>query len=250
MDSSPTQGDSAETQQKSGRRPQFSLRVLLLLLLLAALPLSWIAARRRHAVREDTAIEDIREIGGVLSFYGREDLLGWKSPLWLLELTGSGPRAATLWFPEPSSFNDNDVELLLRLDPLPAVSLHNTRITDRGLETLARHPGIQRLDLKGTAVTNVGLQQMAAMSQLTSLDLRDTQVTHSGLECVGRMPNLRVLELSGHLITDRAIEKLSRLQLTWIGAPGHLSRTSLSRFLPRCPFVTPTSNRRASPTKA
>ena len=111
---------------------------------------------------------------GVLSSYGREDLLGWKSPYWLLKLTGSGPRTATLWFPEPSTFTDNDVELLLRLDPLPAVSLHNTGITDRGLETLARHPGIQRLDLKGTAVTDAGLQHMAAMSQLTSLDLRDT----------------------------------------------------------------------------
>ena len=138
MDSSQTQGDSAETQQNSGRRPQFSLRVLLLLPLLAALPLSWIATRRLRAVREDTAIEDIRDMGGVLSSYGREDLLGWKSPLWLLKLTGSGPRTATLWFPETSTFTDNDVELLLRLDPLPAVSLHNTGITDRGLETLAR----------------------------------------------------------------------------------------------------------------
>lgn len=150
MDSSHTQDDSTETQQKTRRWPQFSLRTLLLLLLLVRLPLSWIATRRLRAVREDTAIKNIREMGGVLSFYGREDLLGWKSSLWLLKLTGSGPRTATIWFPEPSTFTDNDVELLLRLDPLPAVSLHNTRITDRGLESLARHPGIQRLDLKGT----------------------------------------------------------------------------------------------------
>lgn len=211
------QNDSSETPEKPRRWPQFGLHTLLLLTLVAALPLSWIAKRRHHTLRENAAIGEIRQMGGKLSFYGREDLLGWKPPLWLHKFTGGGPRTATLWFPEPSKFTDSDVELLLQLDPLPAVCLHNTEIADRGLSILAKHRGIERLDLRGTAVTNTGVTHVAAMSQLTSLDLRDTEVTSSGLDSIGRMPNLKVLELSGHQITDQAVERLSRLELTWIG---------------------------------
>lgn len=219
-----TSGNSPESQQRPRRRRQFRLRTLLLLILIVAIPLSWIAARRRHAARENEAIAAIRGMGGAFGFYGREEILGWKMPLWLLDLTGSGPRTAKLWFREPSEFSDADVELLLWLDPLPALSLRNTHVTDRGLPTLARHRGIQRLDLKGAAISDAGLQHVAAMSQLTSLDLRDTKVTHSGLMFVGAMPNLKVLELSGPLINDQAVENLEGLQLAWIG----LRRTNIT----------------------
>lgn len=213
-----TSSERTASQQKPRRRLQFSLRTLLLLMLVAALPLSWIAARRIHTTQEHAAIEDIRRLGGQFGFFGQKEWFGWKPPRWIHEMTGGGPRTGVLWFPEPSEFGDAHADLLLQLDPLPQVSLQNTRITDRALTTLAAHGGIERLDLSGTAVTDAGIQRVAGMSRLTSLDLRDTQVTHSGLELVGRMPNLKVLELGGPLIDDRAIEHLRKLQLAWIGA--------------------------------
>jgi len=217
IESNETCDDSPETRQKPRRWRRFRLRTLFLLILLAALPLSWIAARHRQAARERAAIEAIREVGGTFGFYGRRELFGWKAPVWAHELAGSGPRVADLWFREPSEFSDADAELLVRLDPLPALSLHNTQVTDRGLETLSQHRGIQRLDLKGTPVSDEGLRYVAAMSQLTSLDLRETKVTCTGIELIGEMPNLQVLELGGPLINDEAIEKLAELKLVWIG---------------------------------
>jgi Leucine-rich repeat (LRR) protein len=213
-----TSSKPAVSRQKPRRRFQFSLRVLLLLMLVAALPLSWIATRRVHTTRERAAIDDIRRLGGQFAFFGRKEWFGWKPPRWLYQMTGGGPRTAVLWFPEPSEFSDAHADLLLRLDPLPQVSLHNTRITDRALNAVAGHDGIERLDLKRTAVTDTGVRHVAGMSRLTSLDLRGTKVTHSGLELVGRMPELKVLELGGHLINDRAIEHLKGLQLVWVGA--------------------------------
>lgn len=212
-----THATPPETRKRPRRWHQFGLRALLLLVVLTALPLSWIATRRYYAARENTIIESIRRKGGQFSFYGREGILGWKMPYWLGKLTGEGPRTAQLWFPDPSDFDDDDVELLLCLDPLEALSLHNTKCSDRGMATLARHRGIKRLEFSGTIVGDAGLQQVAAMPQLTSLALCDTKITSAGVRSLGGLRNLRVLELGGPQTTDQTVANLAGLQLTWIG---------------------------------
>ena len=75
---------------------QYSLRTLLVLMLLASIGMSWIAVRMQKAKKQQEAVEAIRKAGGQVYYFQDEqdsdgnELVGEESPrgVWLQSLVG------------------------------------------------------------------------------------------------------------------------------------------------------------------
>ena len=231
IDSSQRRGQSPEAPRKPRRWPQFSLRSLFVVTLLAALPLSWIATRRLGAVRESAAIRDIREMAGQFGFYGREDLFGWKAPVWLHKLTGGGPRTAHLWFQQPSIFADADVELLLRLDPLPAASLPAGRLF-LSLTGASRHGAKKGLSggrrrLPGTVFPNIAQPPEVPLRVPIRAFFRREQ----GIQCKGkyvRTCKFWVRRRSAYCVPGRTEVSVTGGWSSWAGVHSQKSGEGIS----------------------
>ena len=132
---------------------QFSLRTLLLFMLLACIGLSWVAMKMQQSKRQREAEVAIEKLGGNVS-----------------------------WDPgsTPVSFGDEffGTKMLVWLD--------DTQVTDAWLENIKKMPPIQCLYLEGTQVTDVGLEHLKGLSQLKGLELGYTQLTDAGLKFISK----------------------------------------------------------------
>jgi hypothetical protein len=111
---------------------QYSLRTLLVVMLLASIGMSWVAVRMRRAKLEREAVEAIRAAGGIV-LYAHEaavprnappDLPG---PAWLRAIVGDD------FFKKPYKVSfeeatDAKLELVARLPRLRDLRLHGTEI--------------------------------------------------------------------------------------------------------------------------
>ena len=224
----------SENPKSTRRWLQFSLRGLLLLMAVAAVPLSWTANRTRQQ-REDLAaleklgctveyrpafgppsvLEQIRKLLGLenpravtcitadangnLTEISDAELvhLGWLTQLELLNLNGTLVTDASLV----------DLQELPRLRFL---GLRRTQITDAGLSLLRGLVQLEWISLGATQITDAGLVHLRGLNQLQSLDLRGTQVTDAGLVHIQGMTQLHNLDLSLTQVTDAGVQELQR----------------------------------------
>jgi hypothetical protein len=220
---------------KSKRRwLQFSLRGLLLLMAVAAAPLSWTANRTRQQREALAALEKLgctveyrpafgppsvlerlkmllglenpravtcitADANGNLTEISDAELvhLGWLTQLELLNLNGTLVTDASLV----------DIQELPRLRFL---GLRRTQITDTGLSHLRGLVRLQWLSLGATQITDAGLMHLRGLNQLEILDLRGTQVTDAGLVHLQGMPHLHDLDLVLTQVTDAGVRQLQR----------------------------------------
>ncbi len=205
---------------------QFSLRTLLVIVLLVSVPLSWVA-NKRH--RHRRAVAKIRELGGeVIYSYYNEAVPSWRRSetlRWLLGedfisgayQIGFGPSTVDdkglIWLEDLTENNilylsDNPITDagLVHLDgssDLFALFLSNTKITDRGLRHLARLPNLATLRLEGTDVTDAGLKFLKEMHQLRDISLTGTQVTEDGVKRLQKaLPDCSIRTARGFLMPD------------------------------------------------
>jgi hypothetical protein len=161
---------------------QYSLRTVLIIVTLCAIPCSWLALKMRQAKRQREAVAAIEKLGGGV-------LLSEPSgPKWLRSLVGE-------------DFSQS----------VESVQLDNTQATDSGLEHLKGFSQLKFLSLYGTEVTDAGLEHLKGLSQLQELDLRETNVTDSGLAHLKGLSQLKSLYLIGTKVTDAGLEHLKDL---------------------------------------
>lgn len=164
---------------------QFSLRTLLVVVLLVSVGMSWLTVRMQRVRKQREVINAVWELGGWVYGEAAEP----SDQTWLRESLGS------VFFP-------NVVD----------VRLAGTTVTDAGLEQLRVFAGLQELGLSGTQVTDAGLEHLKGMTRLQTLYLHDTQVTDAGLEHLRGLNNLSVLTISRNTrITDVGLENLEGL---------------------------------------
>lgn len=166
----------------------------------------------------------------------------------LTEVTGVG-----IWsfydgaIPAPTSFGDDDVEMILglrglewfsaewseltdggvaRLAEMPRlleIRIAGTKVTDKSLHALGRKPDLRAVDVSGSdRITDAGVAALADCRQLEVLILRETRVTSASLPTIARFSRLRELSLNATRVNAGlsqlgALKSLQRIELAALG---------------------------------
>jgi hypothetical protein len=148
-------------------RFQFSIRSLLVLVLVVAIPCSWMAVETKNARQQGEAVEEIKKLGGQV-VYDYQVFQPFNS----LRPPSGPPEPAWLRNPLGEDFFATAV----------GVGFISLPVTDAGLEHLKRLPQLQTLILLDTKVTDTGLERLNGLTQLRVLDLNGAQITDAGVK--------------------------------------------------------------------
>jgi hypothetical protein len=241
-------------------RYQFSIRSLLLLVPLVAIPCSWMAVEIERSRKQMEAVRIVEELHGWV-VYDKENI---SAPRWIRVLLGNS------FFQEVRTVNLNNanctpgtlerIRALSRIETLLAQSctdhpegleffphlkkldLRTASITDDGLEHVATLTQLEELDLNWTGTTDRGIAHLECLTHLRTLGLNGTHITDKGLARLHQMPCLEELAIDRTKVTDAGIPWLRRLvslrvlrirrtEITPEGA------NTLQRELPRCKII-------------
>jgi hypothetical protein len=241
-------GESTMTtpQPDKPRRPlrwyQFSLRTLLVLVLLASVGMSWFAVRMQRARKQREVVAAIVEMGGRVTYDYDFDASGNRvlnpkppGPAWLRKLLGddffANVTCVGLGEPEtpptgleyvagvphvhglhPDGTQVTDAGSTQIPGLTQPVDLHaeTTSVNDAALEHLKGFTRLRRLYLVGPKVTDAALEHLKGLTELQSLDLTGTPVSDAGLEHLKGLTQLQILELDGTNVTDVGVEDLQK----------------------------------------
>lgn len=219
------------------RRHQFSVRSMLIFVLICAVGSAWVG-RRREQMRKDREVMAAVIKNGGMAYHGYEAMVHHQppGPGWLRNLLGddffcevvlvnlSGGRVPEAGlvdlkeFPQlewlnlnKSQVTDAELEHVEALPQLHQLTLNDTQIGDAGLQHLEALSQLQRLSLQNSKVTDVGLEHLKGLRELQYLFLADTRVTNFGLEHLKGLYHLQWLDLSRTQITDAGLEHLKGL---------------------------------------
>jgi hypothetical protein len=183
---------------------QYSLRSLLVLMVLVASLGSWFAVKRQQLEKQRAAVKAIGEMGGEVEYDYQLDGSGRLNldaeppgPAWLRNLLGDDFFTHVVCvYLDGSPITDAGLEHLKGLTRLKELLLNGPQVTDAGLEHLKGLTQLQFLGLNHTHVTDAGLGQLNGLTQLQWLDLDGAQVTGAGLQHLKVLPQLDSLVLS------------------------------------------------------
>ena len=211
-------------------RFQYSLRTLLLVMLVASIGMSWFAVKMQRARKQKEAVEAIEKLDGSVA-YDWEIGISSEPPACLQNVFGEDFFATVggVFFPYDGTLSDADLELLEGLTELKGLFFGGTdplimgggvpphrlefrrkQVTDAGLEHLKGLTKLEVLDLAKVEITDAGLEHLKGLTQLQALFLNQTQVTDAGLEHLKGLTQLQELGLRNTKVTDDGINKLQR----------------------------------------
>jgi len=201
------------TNSKPKRRwYQFSLRTLLLVMLVFVVGVGWLSILEWRKAQDQRVLAHLSMGQDMVAEYewGRVHKLTLRNPtrddltqlehlrsLRRLHLTGSG-------------MTDASIEPLKDLPRLHDLSLGATELTDAGLEHITSLTRLRFLSLSSRKVTDEGLKQLKGTRRLRSLVLHNSQVTDAGLEHLKDLPKLTFLWLDDTQVTDEGVKKLQQ----------------------------------------
>jgi hypothetical protein len=212
-------------------RFQFSIRTLLVLTLVVALPCSWLAVTMGKARTQANAWEEIRKLGGHVGLGPNPntperlyDLFGhhfFREPVQVLLNDSKGADAALEYFKQftavqqvqlnGSNVSDAGLANLKGLTDLQHLSLCDTQVTDAGLDNLKYTPALVNLWLDNTQVSDAGIENFNSLRALKSLLLRHSKVTDAGLVNLKGLTALEQLSLDDTQVTNAGLEDLGGL---------------------------------------
>ncbi len=195
------------------RRFQYSLRTLLLVMLLVSIGMSWFAIKMQKARKQKAAVEAIKKLGGEVTYDWTFDKSqsGPPGPAWMRGLLGADffGRVVIVSL-DFTQVTDIGLEPLEELGQLKGLFLSGTHVTDAGLKHISKLNQLQTLSLIGTQVTDGGLEQLKGLNQLRRMSLDVTQVTDVGLEHLKGLNQLHILGLGNTQVTDDGIKRLQQ----------------------------------------
>jgi hypothetical protein len=210
---------------------QFSLRSLLLLVVVFAVPCSWLATEMEQARKQRAAVEASRGLGWTVAYdyenYERlstsffepaSDLLAWPfpedfqppGPAWLCQILGED------FFTEPAYVGiftgayGTDLRHLTVLKGLKGLALWGKGITDPMLGHVEGMKNLRSLRLCSPDLTDASLRHLEGLEKIESLDLV-IPVTDKGLRYIEELTNLRSLVLVHTEVTDAGLVRLKSL---------------------------------------
>jgi hypothetical protein len=212
-----------------GRRFQFSIRSLLALVLVVAVPCSWMAVDLKKAREQNTVASAIVGAGGavfydyqisgqnMINIAGRMPLV----PRWLQNSLGTDLFADVVG---AAVDNDDSIARLIELrhlrllflglkDPYMTtggmgLSFGDDKITDTGLRYLEGLGHLEGVHLTGSKLTNSGLEHLRGVPHLKILCIWCPSVTDDGLRCIGSLSTVEDLQIDSPEVTDEGLRHL------------------------------------------
>ncbi len=224
------------------RRLQFTVRSLLVLMVLVALGFGLVG----RVLRQHRTLKQIEAFSPLLSVqydyeldaetgkrlpYHEQDCPG---PDWLREIVGAcmiddicgkvvtvhmgflPSRRRAFGTRDFTAIGDSELEqipaLLNRFPRLREVSIAvSTRTTDEGMANVAEIPQLVELNLGMTRVSDKGLRHLRGLHKLRSLELSWTRVVGPGLIHVEQLPELASLYFSENELSEDGLRSIGRL---------------------------------------
>jgi ankyrin repeat protein len=195
------------------RRIQFGTKALLLLVLLIAVPLAWVAAERRERQNERQAAIHFERLEGLVGYnWGPFGSASPPGAPWLRAVLGD--------------------EFFVR--PISVVLRNRTELTDADIRLIQSFPDLEDLALDNTCISDTALTYLKGMRRLKTLDLAETHVTDAGLKHLRTLPRLERLNLEGTLATAAGVADLQaalpNCKITHYGRPGDGEHHTLARI--------------------
>jgi hypothetical protein len=179
-------------------RFQFSLRSLLILFVVVALPSGWMAMEAKQARRQSVMLGKVVALGGSVQdgwwscFYVAKEERGWPERFFGDEFFHDINMVGF----DNVALDDQRLAQLCDTDGMETVLylwLEGTKITDKGLGALRRLARLRTLGLRGTAITDAGLEHVKSLGTLRFLDVSDTKVSDGGVKRLQEaLPNCRI----------------------------------------------------------
>jgi hypothetical protein len=144
---------------------RFSLRALLVFVVLASVGMAWVAAKMQQARQQREVVESIKKLGGGVRYDYHDGVCDPKEhppvPAWLLAVFGDDFFAKVVgvgFF--GTDISDDDLAVLEKLPHLEFVQLERVPITDEGLNHLKGLRNLRSLSLTQTGVTWKGITEL------------------------------------------------------------------------------------------
>jgi hypothetical protein len=205
------------TPKRRLRWYQFSLRSLLLFVLVVSIGMSCVAVRMQDVKKQQAAVEAIRQLGGQVGYdYEVDGSTGAfipnpkpPGPAWLRRILGdsffTNVVAAVL-------DGDEQLEKIDELRRIRYVFLTGAGVTDAGLIHLKGLDQLQELTILDAKLTDAGLSHLEGLSQLHRLTITNAlsfaKFTDAGLMHLERLNLLQELILSDAEVTNEAGKRL------------------------------------------
>ena len=169
-------------------RFQYSVRLLLVLVVVVALPCSWLAVEKCRAVSQRRLATEISAAGFVVlydSYFMPGKPTSLRTPadfVWLRNLLSDDFFTnVNSVFVRSRHFADIDLDRLQGVTKLWQLDLEGSTATDATLEHVGGLVQLGILNLKNTGVTDAGLPSLKGLTQLHTLCLAGTKVTDAGV---------------------------------------------------------------------
>ena len=197
-------GIRAVLRFRAGER-QFSLRGMLLWILVLSFPLAWYASILRECAHEQQAIAKLQKAGIDVrtDIFGRY-LQGFFFGSWT-------QRRAFAVYGESTVFTARDMETLRDLHHLAILRINEGTFTDDDLVNLAAMPRLRELSLRKCPITGAGLRHLSAELPIRQIDLEFCPIDDAGLKLASRWKAIDRAELDGTLVTDDGLAHLATL---------------------------------------
>ena len=211
------------------RRFQFSVRSLLLVALVIAIPCKWLVAGKQQTASQREAVREIEKSGGWASYGELDSSHHSIAPVtlpglsWLRDLLGHdqfgdvlsvGIRRyyGTMYHGPmpPPEVREFRLEPLKSLHAIRELNLVGAKVTDEELQHVEGLSRLQWLMLNGSPVSDRGLEHIKDMNEIQYLSLQGTQVTDVGLEHLKGLTKLQSLNLKQTGVTDLGVKNLQQ----------------------------------------
>ena len=193
---------------------QFTVRSLLLFVVVVAIPCCWLAIDKEQAREQEKIIAAIKRLGCTIGY----DYEVPTVPHGLLRWQGRGSQSTPLYLRQVLGeyfFTDVvivrfgtkvDLKCLEGLRNLRRLSVH--RADDADLRSLEGLTSLEVLCLRGCNVSDAGLAHLRRLTNLTHLDLGGTKITDAGLVNLKGLSRLGQLWLVYTTVTGKGVRKL------------------------------------------
>lgn len=192
------------------RIAQYSLRGMLILMLVFGCVFGWLSTRKRaHEI-----VRRLRDEGASVTFAHQHEATTEPSPLsvaitrWAQRVVGENAFRTPVTLFVSHSLSADALQSIRHLRRLERVFVNNSNINDQTLTYLARSDRLKTLYCGGTEITDAGITALAQAQNLQSLVVWDSKITDASLKIIRALPNLTVLCLQQTAVTDQGVSEL------------------------------------------
>ncbi len=210
------------------RKLRFSVRTLLVGVLIIGAALGWVASKLSRARRQHAAAIAVVALHGTVD-YGKNFRLHsqggrlWLGPPprhgWLRKLFGDDlfDSVTRMAFFRQEAVTDTDMAVLDAFPDLEDFHLSKAPVTDAGISHLRGMTKLQRVAISEVPITDASVAMLARLPKLTDIMLNHTRIGDASLAYLGSMPQLRLLDLQWTRVTDAGLVHLAVLKrIEWL----------------------------------